>query len=84
MIEFPLLLIAYFSTLGLVFTYFALKDKDLIKAIIFSTIQSISYALIYGTLLAPDILLVYLAVGFGIYPILLLYAVSKTRRYEKK
>lgn len=84
MIEFPLLLIAYFSTLGLVFTYFAIKERDLIKAIIYSTIQSISYALLYCALLAPDILLVYLAVGFGIYPIMLLYAVSKTRRYEKR
>ncbi len=83
MIIYPLLLTAYLFTIALVFTILAIKEKDLIKAVIYSAVQSVAYAIAFGVLLAPDILLVYLAVGLGIYPVIILYAISRTRRFEK-
>jgi len=81
--EIALLIMLYLGLVSLAATVKAIMDRDLVKAIAYSAIQSIAYAIIYALLLAPDILIVYLAVGAGIYPVLMLYAVSKTRRYEE-
>jgi len=81
--EVALLIMLYLSLVSLAATVKAVMDRDLVKAIAYSAIQSIAYAIIYALLLAPDILIVYLAVGAGIYPVLMLYAVSKTRRFEE-
>ncbi len=80
---YPLLLLCFFSTAGMISSYLAIREKDLLRAIALSAVQSIAFALLYAVLLAPDILLVYLAVGLGIYPIILIYTVKKTRRYEE-
>ncbi|HDI02017.1 MAG TPA: DUF4040 domain-containing protein [Ignisphaera sp.] len=77
-----LALLAYLFTIAIVFTYKAIAARDLVKAIIFSAGQSIAFAIAYAILMAPDILYAYLAVGLGIYPILILYAISKTKRFE--
>lgn len=70
-------------TLGVVFTYFAIKSKDLLKATVFSAAQSAAYALAFFLLMAPDIVLAYIAVAIGIYTVVLLYVISKTERYEE-
>lgn len=70
-------------TLGLIFTYFAIKSRDLLKAAVFSAAQSAAYALAFFMLMAPDIVLAYVAVAVGIYTIVLLYVISKTERYEE-
>lgn len=83
MIIYSLLLTAYLFTMALIFTVLAIKERDLVKAVIYSAVQSIAYAIIFGVLLAPDLLLAYLAVGLGIYPIIVLYAIARTKRFEK-
>lgn len=83
MITYPLLLTAYLLTTAMVFTILAIREKDLVKAIVYSAAQSTAFAIAFGVLLAPDILLVYVAVGLGIYPVIILYAISRTRRFEK-
>ncbi|MDH5815379.1 MAG: DUF4040 domain-containing protein [Candidatus Nezhaarchaeota archaeon] len=74
---------AFALTLGALFTYFAIRSKDLLKATIFSAAQSASYALVFFLLMAPDIVLAYIAVAIGIYTVILLYIISKTERYEE-
>jgi len=71
------------SFLGLLFTYMAITEKDLLKAIAYSAGQSVSYTLIFYLLMAPDIVLTYIAVTVGIYSALLVFIVSKTTRYEE-
>jgi len=75
-------IMAFAFTLATIFTYLAIKDRDLVKAAIFSAGQSAAFALIFFLLMAPDIVLAYVAVAVGIYTVLLLYVISKTERYE--
>ncbi|MEM3926488.1 MAG: hydrogenase subunit MbhD domain-containing protein [Desulfurococcaceae archaeon] len=65
-------------------TYFAILEKDLLKAVIFSAIQSTFYTIIYYLLMAPDIVLVYLPVAIGLIPAVLIILISKTERWEKQ
>lgn len=81
--EFVLALTLYLSAAALVSAILAVRERDLVKAVAFSAMQSVAYAIIYALLLAPDILFVYVAVGVGIYPVIMLYAISKTRRFEE-
>ncbi|MEM0232906.1 MAG: hydrogenase subunit MbhD domain-containing protein [Candidatus Nezhaarchaeales archaeon] len=76
-------LITFTLTIGALFTYLAIKSRDLLKATIFSAAQSATYALIFFLLMAPDIVLAYIAVAIGIYTVILLYIISKTERYEE-
>ena len=76
------LLLSFSSLLAIVFVYLAITEKDLIKAIVFSAGQSISYAIILQLFAAPDVLLAYIAVSVGIYSALLVYVVSKTERFD--
>ncbi|MEM4528214.1 MAG: hydrogenase subunit MbhD domain-containing protein [Desulfurococcaceae archaeon] len=64
-------------------TYFAILEKDLLKAV-FSAIQSTFYTIIYYLLMAPDIVLVYLPVAIGLIPAVLIILISKTERWEKQ
>lgn len=70
-------------TLGAIFTYFAIKSRDLLRAVVFSAAQSAAYAIALFMLMAPDIVLAYIAVAIGIYTVVLLYIISKTERYEE-
>ncbi|MEM1634646.1 MAG: hydrogenase subunit MbhD domain-containing protein [Thermosphaera sp.] len=63
--------------------YHAVIEKDLIKAVIYSAIQSTFYALLYFLLMAPDIVLVYLPVAVGLIPGVLILLISKTERVEQ-
>ncbi|MCD6140087.1 MAG: DUF4040 domain-containing protein [Thermococcus sp.] len=82
MIEIHLLMLLITVIIGLIFSYLAIIEKDLLKAIGFSAIQAIAYAIAFYILMAPDIVLAYVAVAVGIYSALLIFVVSKTERYE--
>ncbi|MCS7139848.1 MAG: DUF4040 domain-containing protein [Candidatus Nezhaarchaeota archaeon] len=75
--------VAFALTLGAIFTYFAIRSKDLLKAAVFSAGQSAAYALAFFMLMAPDIVLAYIAVAVGIYTVVLVYLISKTERHEE-
>lgn len=70
------------SIISVLFTFLAVRTKDLMYAVIFSSVQSIAYALVYFLLMAPDIVLVYVAVSVGIYPLILILIVKRVGRLE--
>lgn len=76
-------LLAIAFTVAVVCTYMVVKERDLVKAVVLSALQSIMYTLAYYLLMAPDIVLAYVAVGVGIYSVALLFAISKTERFEE-
>ncbi|ACJ17066.1 hypothetical protein TON_1576 [Thermococcus onnurineus NA1] len=82
MIEIHLLILATVTVLGMVFSYLAITEKDLLKAVGFSAVQAIAYAIAFYILMAPDIVLAYVAIAVGIYSALLVFVISKTERYE--
>ena len=82
MIEIHLTLLAITALIGLIASYLAITEKDLLKAVGYSAIQAIAYALIFHTLMAPDIVLAYVAIAVGIYSALLIFIIGKTERYE--
>ncbi|MET1160189.1 MAG: hydrogenase subunit MbhD domain-containing protein [Thermoprotei archaeon] len=84
MIIVHLIMILVASILGLFFAYMAITEKDLLKAIAYSAGQGIAYALLFYLLMAPDVVLAYIAVAVGVYSALLVFVVSKTTRYEEE
>jgi uncharacterized MnhB-related membrane protein len=78
------LIMAVVSLLSVVAVYLAIVEKDLIKAVIYSSLQSGFYAVLYYLLMAPDIVLVYLPVAVGLIPGVLIVLISKTERWEKE
>jgi uncharacterized MnhB-related membrane protein len=74
--------LAVVSTVALVFTYLAIIQKDLVKAIIYSAVESGVYLLVFYLLMGPDLALAYVAIGIGIYPAVAFFLVKKTERYE--
>jgi len=71
------------SFASVIATYLAILEKNLVKAIIYSAIQSTIYAFLYYILMAPDIVLVYIPVAVGLYPAIVLVLISKTEREEE-
>ncbi len=45
--------LAVMSTVALIFTYLAIVQKDLVKAIIFSSVESTAYLLVFYLLKTP-------------------------------
>jgi len=82
MIEIHLIILLITVILGLIFSYLAILEKDLLKAVGYSAVQAIAYAIAFYILMAPDIVLAYVAIAVGIYTALLVFVVSKTTRYE--
>ncbi|MCC6040882.1 MAG: DUF4040 domain-containing protein [Desulfurococcaceae archaeon] len=78
------LVMAIISLLSVVAVYMAVKTRDLVKAVIYSALQSGLYSILYFLLLAPDIGLVYIPVAVGLIPGVLLVLISKTERWEKE
>ncbi len=76
-------LISIVLTLGMVFAYLAISERDLLKAIVYSSGQAAMYVIAFYLLMAPDIVLAYAAVGVGVYSAVMIIAVKKTERYEK-
>lgn len=70
------------GTIGLIFTYLAVTEKNFVKAIIYSAFQSMAFAVMLYLLRAPDIVLVYVPVSVGLYPAALFFLVSKTETEE--
>jgi len=83
MIHIPLLLGAIGSTFALIAAVLALLERDLLKAIVLSGIESIFTAFLLVVLLAPDLLIAYVAVGLGINSVILIYALLRGERYEE-
>lgn len=75
-------LMALTSLLSIPAIYLAVVERDLIRAVVFSAIQSTLYAFLYYLLMAPDIFLTYIPVGVGLYTALILILIKKTERYE--
>lgn len=84
MISILVLLIAAIASISaLIATYLAIIERDLLVAILYSAVQSVMFALLYYLLLSPDIVLVYVPVAVGLYPLLMILLIKKTERYEK-
>jgi len=75
-------MLAIAAMLSVVATVLTVQSRDLLKAIVFSALQSVAYTLMYFLLMAPDIVLVYVAVTVGIYPLALVLLIKKVGRYE--
>ncbi len=82
MIELHLAILAITALIGLAASYLAITEKDLLKAVAYSAVQAIAYAIIFYLLMAPDIVLAYVAIAVGIYSALLIFLIGKTERYE--
>ncbi|MFA4718618.1 hydrogenase subunit MbhD domain-containing protein [Pyrococcus kukulkanii] len=82
MIELHLIILTTAALIGLMASYLAITEKDLLKAVAYSAIQAIAYAIIFYLLMAPDIVLAYVAIAVGIYSALLIFIIGKTERYE--
>lgn len=74
--------LAILGIISLVATFMAIMERDLLKAVVFSAIQSTVYAFIFYLLMAPDIVLVYVPVAVGLYPAVILFLIKKTERFE--
>jgi len=81
--ELTYLLLAISMLFALIATYIAIFEKNLVKAVIFSALQSISFALALYLLRAPDIVLVYLPITVGVYPAAILFLIRKTEEVEE-
>jgi len=68
--------------ISLVAVYMAITEKDLVKAVLYSAIQSTAYAFLFYLLMAPDIVLVYVPVAVGLYPAVILFLIKKSERFE--
>ena len=79
-----LLVTALASIFSVIAVYYAIMEKNLVRAVVFSAIQSTIYAFIYYMLMAPDIVLVYIPVAVGLYPAVILILISKTEKVEKQ
>ncbi|MEM1639148.1 MAG: hydrogenase subunit MbhD domain-containing protein [Desulfurococcaceae archaeon] len=77
------LIMAVLGIMSTMAVYLAIKERDLVKAVVYSALQSGFYAVLYYFLMAPDIVLVYLPVAVGLVPGVLLILISKTERWEK-
>lgn len=64
-------------------TILAIISRDLLKAVIFSALQSTMYTLMFFLLMAPDIVLVYVAVSIGFMSLLIILLIKKVGRYER-
>ncbi len=82
--EIMLLITALASIFSVIAVYYAIVEKNLVRAVVFSAIQSTIYAFIYYMLMAPDIVLVYVPVAVGLYPAVVLILISKTEKVEKQ
>ncbi|MEM4005487.1 MAG: hydrogenase subunit MbhD domain-containing protein, partial [Desulfurococcaceae archaeon] len=57
------LIMAVLGIMSTIAVYLAIKERDLVKAVVYSALQSSFYAVLYYFLMAPDIVLVYLPVA---------------------
>jgi uncharacterized MnhB-related membrane protein len=67
----------------LVFSALAVYQKDLLISVIFLAAVSMSLAVIYLLLQAPDIAITEAAVNAGLTTLIFVIAIKKTRRHEE-
>ncbi|MEL9908017.1 MAG: DUF4040 domain-containing protein [Desulfurococcus sp.] len=70
-------------TLAFIATLAVLRERDILKAIVYSSIESVFYAVALSYFLAPDLLIAYIAIGLGVNSVLFIYVLSKGERYEE-
>ncbi len=71
------LVLAVLGLVSVAATYMAIVEKNLVRAAVYSAIQSIAYGLAYVILMAPDIALVYIPVSAGLYPAVVIFVARK-------
>ncbi len=76
-------LMGFLGLVSVIATYLAITEKNLMRAVLFSAIQSTIYAFLYFLLMAPDIVLVYVPVAVGLYPAIILFLIRKTEQEER-
>ncbi|MEM2005371.1 MAG: hydrogenase subunit MbhD domain-containing protein [Zestosphaera sp.] len=76
------LFMAITGVISMIATYLAVLEKDLVKAVVYSALQSTAYTMLFYLLMAPDISLVYIPVAVGLYPAVILFLIKKTERME--
>jgi energy-converting hydrogenase B subunit D len=65
------------------FAYLAVRSRDLLFSVIFLSVVSLSSALLFFLLSAPDIAMTEAAVNAGIVTLVYVIAIKKTRRQEE-
>lgn len=70
------------SILSVISAYLAISEKDPIVACIFLALLGVLYALVYYSLMAPDIVLAYIPISSIIIPALLIIVITKLRVKE--
>lgn len=83
MIDLTYLLLAMVMLFALITTYLAISEKNLVRAVVYSAVQSVAFTLALYLLRAPDIVLVYLPITVGIYPAAILFLIRKTEEVEE-
>ncbi|WP_440059081.1 Na(+)/H(+) antiporter subunit B [Thermogladius sp. 4427co] len=78
-----LLLAAFSSTMALIAALKIVFEKDVLKAIVISGVESLFYSILLAVFLAPDLLIAYIAVGLGLNSAILIYALRGGERYEE-
>ncbi|RLG84772.1 MAG: sodium:proton antiporter [Thermoprotei archaeon] len=76
-------IMGFLGLISVIATYLAVTEKNLVRAVIYSAIQSTIYAFLYFLLMAPDIVLVYVPVAVGLYPAIILFLIRKTEHEER-
>jgi len=80
--SFTLFLMMLLSIISTIAVYLAVTERNLLRAVLFSALQSMCYAFLYYILMAPDIVLVYIPVSIGLYPAAILFLIRKTKECE--
>lgn len=81
--EVIIIVIGLVALLSVPFVILAALSKDLLRAVVLSAVQSTLYAFLLYLLMAPDIVLVYVAVSVGLLPLISIALIKKVGRYEK-
>jgi len=76
-------IMGFLGLISVIATYLAVTEKNLVRAVLYSAIQSTIYAFLYFLLMAPDIVLVYVPVAVGLYPAIILFLIRKTEHEER-
>jgi len=71
------------SILALIATIYVVRERDVLKAIVYSGLQSAAYAVMLELFFAPDLLIAYIAVSLGVLSVLFIYVLMKGERYEE-
>lgn len=74
--------LVYFVFLAAVATLATVFERDVLKAVVKSSLQSLALAMTLVVLQAPELVLVYLPIGVGAYTVIFVTALGRMPRYE--